>query len=123
MTGEQKQQIFLLRKQGASFAEIGKELGIPKNTVKTFCWRNSLSNEEIVKAEENHGYMGFCKQCGNQLEQKIRSRPRKFCCDQCRYDWWKSHENEMIRKARITKICAECGEEFLTSPSQLKTLI
>ena len=49
MTGEEKQQIYLLRKKGISFADIADKLNISKNTVKTFCWRNGLSDAELEK--------------------------------------------------------------------------
>jgi hypothetical protein len=76
MTGEQKQQIYLLRKTGTAFGDIAAKLGLPRNTVKTFCWRNGLSDAELAAPQENKGYMGFCKNCGKSLEQKNRSRPK-----------------------------------------------
>lgn len=81
MTGEQKQQIYILHKKGLPFADIAEQLGLPCNTVKIFCWRNGLSDAEIEKPQENRRFIGFCKQCGKTLEQKSKSRPKKFCCD------------------------------------------
>jgi len=78
MTGEQKQQIYMLRKKGRPFAEIADRMGLPRNTVKTFCWRNGLSDAEMEKPQQNRGYVGFCKMCGKALEQKSKSRPKVF---------------------------------------------
>lgn len=118
MTGEQKQKIFLLRKKGVSFTKISEELGIPRNTIKTFCWRNALTDGEMAKPHANKGYKGFCKQCGAQIEQKPKSRPRVFCCNKSRQTWWNEHDGLMKRKKQVTQVCEHCGKEFLTYPSQ-----
>jgi len=118
MTGEQKQQIYLLRKTGAAFGDIAEKLGLPRNTVKTFCWRNGLSNAELEKPQANKGYMGFCKNCGKSLEQKNRSRPKKFCCDKCRSQWWTANSGQLNRKTLLTLVCANCGMDFSCYASQ-----
>jgi len=108
MTGEQKQQIFLLRKKGLSFSKISEQMGISRNTIKTFCWRNALSDGEMEKPYYNRGYRGFCKQCGKQLEQKPKSRQI----------WWSEHDGVMKRKSQVKSICQHCGKEFLSYSSQ-----
>lgn len=118
MTGEQKQQIYLLRKTGASFGDISAKLGLPRNTVKTFCWRNGLSDAELAAPQENKGYMGFCKNCGKQLDQQAKSRPKKFCCDKCRLQWWTANSGQLNRKTLLTLVCANCGAEFSCYASQ-----
>lgn len=118
MTGEQKQQIYLLRKKGATFGDIANKLNVPKNTVKTFCWRNGLSDTELKKPQNNRGYMGFCKQCGKPLEQKAKSRPKKFCCEKCRLTWWSENSAQINRSSQKKYICEYCGKEFLQYPSQ-----
>ena len=42
ITSEQKYSVIRLRGQGVGYAEIGRELGIPRDTVKSFCRRNGL---------------------------------------------------------------------------------
>jgi len=120
LTGEQKQQIYILRKQGVSFADIAAKLDIPRNTVKTFCWRNGLSDAEIDQPQLNCGFMGFCKQCGKSLEQKSKSRQKKFCCDKCRFTWWKEHDNYINRQNLLNIKCPVCNTEFSCYPSQEK---
>ena len=75
MTGEQKQQIYILRSQGVSFANISAKLSIPRNTVKTFCWRNGLSDAEMKRPQLSPGYRKFCKQCGATLEMTMANPP------------------------------------------------
>ena len=118
VTGEQKQQIFLLRKKGLSFSKISEQMGISRNTIKTFCWRNALSDGEMEKPFDNRGYKGFCKQCGKQLEQKPKSRPKVFCCNKCRQTWWNEHDGLINRKKQVACVCEYCGKEFMCYPSQ-----
>ncbi len=40
MTNEQKRTIAELRSKGATYAKIGEAVGIPMNTVKTYCRTN-----------------------------------------------------------------------------------
>lgn len=118
MTGEQKQQIFLLRKKGMSYAKISEHMGISRNTIKTFCWRNALSDGEMEKLYDNRGYRGFCKQCGAQIEQKPKSRPKVFCSNKCRQTWWNEHNDLIKRKKQVACVCEYCGKEFMCYPSQ-----
>ena len=50
MTSHEKQRIAVMRSEGMSYNAIATELGIPVNSVKTFCRRNSLGG---VRAIEN----------------------------------------------------------------------
>ena len=52
MTGEQKEKIIRFRSMGRGYADIGKELGIPKDTVKSFCRRNSLTSADILVTDD-----------------------------------------------------------------------
>lgn len=120
MTGEQKQQIYILRKKGMGFREISDRLELNHNTVKTFCWRNGLSDAELERPQPNRGYNGFCKMCGSALEQKSKSRPKVFCSDKCRSLWWSLNLNRMNRKALLILKCPVCSVEFTCYPSQKK---
>ena len=42
ITKEQKEKIIRFRRQGLGYADIGRELDISKDTVKSFCRRNGL---------------------------------------------------------------------------------
>ena len=45
MNAEQKEWIAKLRDNGAGYTEIANALGLPVNTVKTFCRRNGLTGD------------------------------------------------------------------------------
>ena len=45
MTPEEKSSLSAMRKAGRSYTEIAAELGISKNTIKTFCRRNGLTGD------------------------------------------------------------------------------
>ena len=44
MTVEQKRKIEELRRQGMGYCTVAKQVGLPSNTVKTFCRRNNPSS-------------------------------------------------------------------------------
>lgn len=60
MTGEQKQQIIVLRRDGAGYGRIAARLQISINTVKSFCRRHGL----VAKSADS-----VCEQCGKPIEQ------------------------------------------------------
>ena len=52
VTDEQKEKIIRFRSMGRGYADIGKELGISKDTVKSFCRRNSLTSADILVTDD-----------------------------------------------------------------------
>ena len=44
MTDAQKSRIAQMKADGKSYAEIAKELGLPRTTVSNFCLRNGINN-------------------------------------------------------------------------------
>ncbi|MDR2445764.1 MAG: hypothetical protein LBD58_00505 [Treponema sp.] len=99
MNGEQRKRVLSLRKQGLSHAATAKELSLSVNTVKSFCRRH-----EAKKL--------LCRNCGKPLERIPKRKPKSFCCKRCREVWWKTHRDEMQRKAFYRITCAYCGKEF-----------
>ena len=93
MTGEQKQQIIALRRDGAGYGRIAMQLQISINTVKAFCRRHSL-------AARTDG--AVCEQCGKPIEQNPGRKRKRFCCDVCRNKWWNAHLELVKRKAVYT---------------------
>ena len=49
----------------------------------------------------------FCPWCGTPVGRNANGRPRKFCSDKCRYDFWnyeKRHKAEkMEMEARLSE--------------------
>lgn len=103
MTGAQKNKITEMRKRGASYADIAAATKLPQGTVKSFCWRNKLSNSDISDIV----YGDKCRNCGAVLIQNSDAPPKKFCSDKCRSSWWGKH-----RKPNNHGICTYCKKTF-----------
>jgi IS30 family transposase len=103
MTVLQKEQIKALRGQGLSYLEIADKVGIPKNTVKTFCRRNAVKAVTASDETKNKDCEDLCLQCGRPLN-KTRST-KKFCRDACRLAYHKANREP-------SAVCAHCGEKF-----------
>ena len=83
MTKEQKEKIIRFRRQGLGYADIGRELDISKETVKSFCRRNGLMVSDSKPADEKDR----CRECGKPLVQQDKMKRRIFCCKACREKW------------------------------------
>lgn len=112
MTGEQKQNVQELRRQGLGYAQIAGSLGLSVNTIKSFCRRNNLSACNASNDMGNEEDKDTCKHCGKRLMQTPKAKPKNFCGDECRYAWWNTHRDQMNRKAVYHLTCAHCGRAF-----------
>lgn len=109
MTTEERNKIVRMRKTGIGYATIAQELGLSKNTVKTFCRRNGLTSAERAESgPEQH----ICPQCGAYVEQTPGRKAKKFCSDICRNKWWNTHLGEVKREAMYEYACPTCGKTF-----------
>lgn len=108
MTNEQKEKIIRFRRQGLGYADIGRELDISKDTVKSFCRRNGLMVSGSKPADDKDR----CRECGEPIVQQEKKKKRIFCCKSCREKWWKEHADRIDRKAVYTFTCAGCGKPF-----------
>ena len=113
MTKEEKRQILDLRAQGKSYAEISETMDLSFNTISSFCRRY---NADGVGKEIKE--ISTCKNCGSLIKRKVGHKPRQFCSDACRMEWWNAHQGEVNRKAIRTFTCACCGREFETYGQQ-----
>ena len=107
MTREQKQQIVNLRKQGCGYAAIAKTVALSINTVKSFCRRNGLNGAFGDNSAP------VCPFCGGALTQRHKTKPRRFCSDNCRRAWWKAHPEAGVKKAYYEKVCAYCAKPYI----------
>lgn len=101
MTDQQKQDLANLRALGYGYKKIAQQLGLAESTVSTYCQRNNLTSNG-------------CKNCGKVIQKSKGSKPKKFCCDKCRTDWWNQHLSEVKRKANYELICRHCGKRFVS---------
>lgn len=110
MRQEQKEKIITLRRRGFGYADIERELGISRNTVKSFCRRNGLG---VIQEHISTEVSDRCRECGKPLIQKDKQKKRVFCCRECREKWWKAHPDRVNRKAVYSFTCACCGKAFM----------
>ena len=104
MNHQQKSQIEQYRKAGLGFMDIARRLDIPLTTVKSYCYRHPLPGAE--EADE-----AFCPQCGQPVP-RMRFRPRRFCSDACRVEYWHAHPDEMNHRSTTECRCQQCGKPF-----------
>ena len=99
MTDQQKKEIVNLRTRGYGYKKISQTLGVPKNTVSAYCRRNKLT-------------LCGCKNCGKAMRKSQGTKPKLFCCDKCRNEWWNKHLDQVKRKAVYEFKCPHCGRAF-----------
>ena len=109
MTSTQKQRIEFLRGKGESYGTIALELGMPENTVKSFCRRNRIGR---ARQSEQPVASVACDNCEIPLQHMPGAKQKRFCCDTCRMTWWKAHREAVHRKAVYRFVCPICGTEF-----------
>lgn len=104
MTASEKQTITSMRYAGVNYADIAAAIGVSVNTIKTYCRRNSLTDNDLVN-------QSFCMNCGCTIT-KGKYRPKKFCSDKCRMAWWNAHQDQVNKSAHYSFTCEHCGESF-----------
>ena len=69
------------------------------------------------KGNEGAGdWLPFHCSYSKEMKQPDTGRPKKFCSDKCRREWWKGHPERINRKesAMYPAVCVRCGKEFLS---------
>ena len=108
MTEEQKELIEVYRRRGVGYKQIAKELEMSPNSVKSYCRRNKLSNEDLNREAGESS----CEQCGTIIHQVKGRKHKRFCSDKCRNQWWNSHLEQVKRKAVYEYVCPVCDKPF-----------
>ena len=106
MTLEEKIKVQKMRLNKKSYSQIAESLKVSENTVKSFCRRNCLQISEEIEILEN------CKNCGTSLINIEKHKPKKFCSDNCRLNWWKNNKDQIKKKAIYIIKCSNCGLKF-----------
>lgn len=101
MNSDLKAKVLDMRSDGLSYAKISENTGLSINTIKSFLRRNGTKCKGEV----------LCKNCRKPLENFSRNGMKKFCCDSCRFEWWRKNA-ETNRKCIRNLICKACGKEF-----------
>lgn len=103
MIAAQAEQISHMRRMGNSYGRIADALGLPLNTVKSFCRRRGITE----KAE-----VSLCEYCGAEVGQTEHRKTKRFCSDACRMHWWSKHRHLLGGASRVAHHCLNCGREF-----------
>ena len=113
MTDALRTRIIQLRREGLGYTAIGKELGISRDTVKSFCRRNGLAGKAMkIERSDKQPKEGFCRECEKEIHQRQGVKKKIFCCRKCREKWWHEHPGHIRKRAVYTFICAGCGKDF-----------
>lgn len=105
-------KIKCMREEGKSYQAIASFLGISKSTVQSYCRRNKIKVKNHLNGSQESMYVN-CLNCGKELKQISKQKPKKFCSDQCRYKWWSLKNSEK-------KICDYCKKPFMSSTKNRK---
>ena len=101
MTQELKEKIISLSEQGLTSREIAAEVGLSHMSVA-----RQLKEEKEVRSVLN------CPCCGKEIVNKKGTKPKKFCSDKCRLEWWGKHRDLIKHRSKELKKCPHCGSLF-----------
>ncbi len=119
MTEKEKNQIIKMRKNGVGYQAIATALNLSRDRVRNFCKKRNMAGFGAVftlNDKEKTGEYERCLNCYKHIRQPKQGRPKKFCSNECRREWWKSHPEEINKKetAQYRLKCAYCGEDFIS---------
>lgn len=119
MTEQQAKQIREMREQGIGYRSIGLMVGLSRDIVRNYCKSRGLAGygSVLTKNIKEQVMLGkACLYCGKEIVQPGTGRPKKFCSEKCRREWWKGHPEQIKKKdtALYPVVCAHCGKEFLS---------
>ena len=106
MNTTQKEKIISMRKRNVPYADIADTVGLSVGTVKSFCHRNNITADKKPVGS-------VCKNCGVPIKGETKTKPRLFCCDRCRQEYWNKHRNERESKKMSPHTCSTCGKVFM----------
>ena len=106
MHATQKAKIIAMRKKKASYASIAEAVGLSVGTVKSFCHRNNINAGPTPVVRR-------CKNCGGAIKEESKTKPRLFCCDHCRQEYWNKHRAEKPSRKITPHTCVTCGKVFM----------
>ena len=121
MTTEEKSSIIQMRRAGRSLSDIAEELGLSRNTVKSFCRRNNSTgdeNETPVTAGDADVRISLCLYCGKPVQQHPGHKLKKYCNDACRNHHWYAQVSESQHAAMVAYTCPVCGDRFFAYPNR-----
>lgn len=118
MTKAKAEKIIELRKSGLGYQAIAKEIGVSRDSVRSFCKNHNIEPETIARDDKR--YQGCCPNCHKRLQKQKSGRPRKFCSKECQVAYWNTYGKGAERATEFTAKCKYCGREFSTYVNQNK---
>ena len=110
----QREQAWLLRSNGMSLQKAANITGLTKNIVYKLDKDIKVgAADDTLDIKMKNGEA--CMYCGGELKQNGGAgRPRRFCSDHCRRQYWRLHRDEQKKNPDIvfTRICKFCGQPF-----------
>ena len=108
-----REQARLLRGHGMGYKRIAGITGLTKDAVRNACKRIDADCEDrdlFKRIEAGQA----CAYCGGEMEQHGSGRPRRFCSERCRRQYWRLHRSEQKKKEDklFLRSCAYCGRTF-----------
>lgn len=119
MTEAQAKQIVEMRLKGNGYKSIGSVVGLSRDIVRNYCkshdltgYASALTKNVQMRIERGEA----CLYCGGAVEQPRTGRPKKFCSERCRREWWKQHPEEVKKSEAATYelTCEKCGKPFVS---------
>lgn len=119
MTQAQANQITKMRLKGVGYRAIGMAVGLSRDIVRNYCKSHNLGGYASVLTKNIQIMMDggtACHYCGGEMTQPKTGRPKRFCCEKCRREWWKAHPGEIKRssEASYELVCENCGKTFIS---------
>lgn len=119
MTDAQARQIQEMRMKGNGYKAIGAALGLSRDIVRNYCKKRNLAGYAAVVSKNRKLMVDgkeVCHFCGNAVTQPKTGRPRRFCSEKCRREWWKAHPEAMNKSeaASYKLTCQHCGKTFIS---------
>ena len=107
----QIKQVKALRSQGFGYKKIADQIGATRDEVRYAC--KSFENVSAKTAAITDA-IAVCQQCGEPLQISETGRPKKFCSDRCRIQYWSAHRDDVNKasSAVYIKVCLYCGKSF-----------
>ena len=111
MKREDFKQVQELREAGYSYSRIAVVLGVPKNSVKSYCSRFGIRPGSRDQFADEDGALR-CRQCGCEIDREHSSDTKRFCSSECRMRWWNAHRDHATSKVMQMVVCANCNKPF-----------
>lgn len=109
-----REQAPLLRSHGMGYGKIAAVTCLTKGIVRNLCLNvPGVTPNDNLDLQMDNGEA--CSFCGAPIDQHGGpGRPRRFCSDHCRRQYWRLHRTEQKRNPELlfTRQCKYCGRPF-----------